>query len=140
VRGWNEHDAQQQNRIEHANHSWKLIFSSANCEGSKSKGSSSKDGGLTSIEDIFYVSENYRLSHTGEDELRVYKRVTAPSPRAAAASDDTSAAMVGAGAAASAVAMGGKKAARAAAAGAAGRGGIAKQPLRRRMFFGFLRR
>lgn len=47
---------------------------------------------MTTIEDISYVSENYRLLHSGEqDDLRVYKRVSPPPARG----DDTSAAMVG---------------------------------------------
>lgn len=121
--------------------SWKLIYSSANC-GNKAKGgggSSSKDR-LTSIEDISYVSENYRLSHSDDSVLRVYRRVDAPAraaatAAAAAAGDDTMAA--------GASAEGGKKkAGRAAAAAAATGSGVrlAKQPLRKRMFFGFLRR
>ncbi|CBJ48691.1 hypothetical protein Esi_0046_0075 [Ectocarpus siliculosus] len=113
--------------------SWKLIYSSAACEGN---GGGRGGDRLTTIEDISYVSENYRLSHSGEqDDLRVYKRVSPPPARG----DDTSAAMVG-------VAGGRKKtagraaAAAAAGGGAGGRRGVSKLPLRRRTFFGFLRR
>ncbi|CAM9136475.1 unnamed protein product [Ectocarpus sp. 12 AP-2014] len=110
--------------------SWKLIYSSAACEGN---GGGRGGDRLTTIENISYVSENYRLSHSGEqDDLRVYKRVSPPPARG----DDTSAAMVGG-------AGGRKKAAgraAAAAVGAGGRRGVAKPPLRRRTFFGFLRR
>lgn len=82
------------------------------------------------------MSENYRLSHSDDNVLRVYRRVVDAPPRAGG--DDTSAAMVDGGAAAAA-ALGGKtKAGRTAAA--APERGLAKQPLRRRMFFGFLRR
>ncbi|CAN0280649.1 unnamed protein product, partial [Ectocarpus fasciculatus] len=118
--------------------SWKLIYSSAACDG---KGAPRGGDGLTTIEDISYVSENYRLSHSGEkDDLRVYKRVSPPparSPAAAAAAagsrgDDTSAAMI--------VGAGGRKKAAARAAAVGGRRGVAKLPLRRRMLFGFLRR
>lgn len=131
--------------LNHLFTSWKLIYSSANCSngsGSKAKGAGSKDR-LTSIEDISYVSENYRLSHSDDNVLRVYRRVVDPPARApvaaTAAGDDT---MVNGGAA-TATAMGGgkKKAGRAAAAAAAASGmSRAKQPLRKRMFFGFLRR
>ncbi|CAN0482835.1 unnamed protein product [Ectocarpus sp. 8 AP-2014] len=109
--------------------SWKLIYSSAACGGN---GGGRRGDRLTTIENISYVSENYRLSHSGEqDDLRVYKRVSPPPARG----DDTSAAMVGG--------AGGRKktAGRAATAvGGGGRRGVSKLPLRRRTFFGFLRR
>lgn len=118
--------------------SWKLIYSSAGADGRVARGSDQ----LKSIEDISYVSENCRLSHTDTGSLRVYKRVTAP-PRVAAAAtaaasraaggDDTASALMGGGAG------GGPGKAGRAAATAAGRG-VGKQPLRRRMFFGWRRR
>lgn len=125
--------------------SWKLIYSSAVCDGKAKSGSNSDV--LKSIEEISYVSENYRLSRSEDDVLRVYRRVTAPRKSTAAAAaavavpvgagagagDDTSAAMVGGGP------VDEKKVAGRASATAAGRR-LVKQPLRKRMFFGFLRR
>lgn len=110
--------------------SWKLIYASDRCDGSR--GSKNTDQ-LRSVEEISYVSEHYRLSHADRGVLRVYKRV-AGSPRAAAAAsggnrkeDDT---FVEAG---SAKAKAGR--ASATAAGPASR----KVPLRKRMFFGWRR-
>lgn len=111
--------------------SWKLIYSSTCPDGKHSKSSDT----LKSIEDISYVSENCRLSHTDTGILRVYKRVSAP-PRTAAlaaavaSGDDT------AQSAAASLAGGGSTArASATAAGRVRR----KQPARKRMFFGWRR-
>eukprot|EP00904_Undaria_pinnatifida_P000811 jgi/Undpi1/10730/HiC_scaffold_29.g13178.m1 len=112
----------------------------AGCPGADGKVSRGSDR-IKSIEDISYVSENCRISHTDTGSLRVYKRVSAP-PRVAAAAtasaraaagDDTASAVVGGGG------SGVGKAGRASAT-AAGRGGLRKQPLRKRMFFGWRRR
>ncbi|CAM9726337.1 unnamed protein product [Pylaiella littoralis] len=124
--------------------SWKLIYSSAVCDG---KAKSSSNDVLKSIEEISYVSENYRISRSENDVLRVYRRVTAPRKSTAAAAavapvgagaraapgDDTSAAMDAEGP------FEGKNVAGRTSATAAGRR-LIKQPLRKRLFFGFLRR
>ncbi|CAN0214269.1 unnamed protein product [Scytosiphon promiscuus] len=119
--------------------SWKLIYSSACCgDGKQSRGGGGSTDRLTSIEDISYVSENYRLSHSDDGVLRVYRRVS-PRPvrqaaAAAAAGDDTSAGLVGSGSGKS------KSAGRGTAAAARELRAGARQPLLRKRFWGFLRR
>lgn len=115
--------------------SWKLIYSSAGCGGRNGKGADH----LKSIEEISYVSENFRISHTDSGVLRVCKRVSTSvrSTGGASAEDDT-------GANVAAMMMSdaggeGKKAGRASAT-AAGRAPRRTAPLRKRMFLGWLRR
>ncbi|CAN0062472.1 unnamed protein product [Ascophyllum nodosum] len=106
--------------------SWKLMFSTCKADGKCEK----KSDRLESIEEISYVSENLRLSHTDSGVLRVYKRVSGGVVKGK--EDDT--------AQSSGVSSGtGKSKAGRASATAEGRS-ASKQPLRKRMFFGFLGR
>lgn len=78
-----------------------------------------------SVEDISYVSDHYRISHTDTGILRVYQRVATPPP--CAREDDTANAVGKAGV--------GKR-----GAASAIRTPVRKHPIRKRMFFGWRRR
>lgn len=96
-----------------------------------------KGNKLKSVEEISYVSEHCRLSHTESGGLLVYKRVCPPSKPKSAASAASVAGEDDTATAASGARTVGVKAGRASAT-AAGRS-KPKQPLRKRTFFGWRR-
>lgn len=125
--------------------SWKLIYASVDSEGKPAKCADKP----SAVEHISYVSEHYRISHTDSGVLKVYKRLedkkAAAKKRAAAAArsaqknleDDTATT----GLISSGGARGGAVARKSASKQALSKsaGAAAKQPLRKRMFFGWRR-
>lgn len=120
--------------------SWKLLYATVRDDG-RTERSAEK---LSAVERISYVSENYRISHTDCGVLKVYKRVAIKKPKTMATSiasgaiksreDDTAmGSLVGASGA-------GLRKSPSKQALVKGPAGVAKQPLRKRMFFGWRRR
>lgn len=125
--------------------SWKLIYASVDNDGKAAKCADKP----SAIEHISYVSEHYRISHTDSGVLKVYKRLedkkAAAKRREAAATraaqktleDDTATAGLISSGGARGGAVTRKSASKQALSKSAG--AAAKQPLRKRMFFGWRR-